>query len=252
MIGMGDGRTKGHKALLHAVSRLVSGPIRFFRLRRQGSNRRHLARRIAEALLEVESPFFVKVGANDGVTEDPICSMLRADARYRGILIEPVYYLFQKLKKNYSDAARFTCENVAVADKAGYKRFYFVDERANQFVPNLPLWYDQLGSFNRDHILRHLDGALKPYIIETDIECVCLRDVLRRNGANKIDLLHIDTEGYDYQVLRQVDFLECAPKVILLEHRHLSKGDRKSTVTLLKQNRYRTYDCGSDYLAIRG
>jgi FkbM family methyltransferase len=251
MIGMGAGRTKRHEAMLRAVSRLVSGPTRFFRLRLQGSNRRQLTRRIAKALLEVESPFFVKVGANDGVTEDPISSMLRADARYRGLLIEPVYYLFQKLKRNYSDVARFTCENVAIADEAGYKRFYFVDERATQFVPNLPLWYDQLGSFNRDHILRHLDGALKPYIIETDIECVGLRDVLRRNGAKKIDLLHIDTEGYDYHVLRQVDFLESAPRVILLEHRHLSKRDKKSTVTLLKRNRYRMYDCGSDYLAIR-
>ena len=30
--------------------------------------------------------------------------------------------------------------------------------------------------------------------------------MLERNWITKVDLLHIDTEGYDYEVIKQVDF----------------------------------------------
>jgi hypothetical protein len=50
------------------------------------------------------------------------------------------------------------------------------------FGGELPFWYDQLGSFEKRHILRHLDGALEPYIVSEAVLCVPLADVLLEHG----------------------------------------------------------------------
>lgn len=36
-------------------------------------------------------------------------------------------------------------------------------------MPGLPVWYDQLGSFDRQHIVKHLDGRLEPFIVTSNV-----------------------------------------------------------------------------------
>ena len=44
--------------------------------------------------------------------------------------------------------------------------FYYVSENAKgEFKEDIPFWYDQIGSFSKNHIIQHLDGKLEPYII---------------------------------------------------------------------------------------
>ena len=42
--------------------------------------------------------------------------------------------------------------------------FYWVGEKAATELADLPAWWDELGSFNKNHILKHLNGRLAPYI----------------------------------------------------------------------------------------
>jgi hypothetical protein len=42
----------------------------------------------------VSEPVFVKVGASDGITDDPCSDILLASKKWRGLLIEPVPYCF--------------------------------------------------------------------------------------------------------------------------------------------------------------
>ena len=87
---------------------------------------------IARAAEQEASPFFVKIGANDGVTGDPIVAVLINDRRWRGLLIEPVDYCFEKLRHNYTDLHRFTLMRVAVGDGPSVATFYYVDEAAKK------------------------------------------------------------------------------------------------------------------------
>ena len=171
------------------------------------------------------------------------------DARWQGLLIEPVPYLFQRLQSAFSDANRFSLERVAVGSSTGTASFFYVDEAARAQIPHLPFWYDQLGSFYRQHIVKHLDGALEPYIIEEQMPVRPLSTILNQYGHG-IHLLHIDTEGHDYEVLRTLDFRRHRPHAVLIEHKHLSVADKDATRELLEQHNYRVRDCGADYFAV--
>lgn len=196
---------------------------------------------------------FVQVGSNDGAQGDPIHRLARRNPRWSGIFIEPVGFLFERLRANYAGEARFVFENVAIAAERGSAPFYYVSERAKAALGDrLPYWYDQLGSFNRNHIVKHLDGLLEPYIVELELPCLPLQEVLDRNAVSRVDLLHIDTEGYDWQVLRQFDFGRYRPQVVLYEHKHLPKQDRHAARELLRAQGYRLSNDASDTLGVLG
>src|SRR2546422_396902 len=77
---------------------------------------------------------------NDGKTGDPIHSLLADHPSWHALLVEPVPLLFERLKRNYTDASRFRFENVAITERAGTSRFYYVDERAKENFPDLPTY----------------------------------------------------------------------------------------------------------------
>ncbi len=209
---------------------------------------RHLCRAMTEM---VASPVFAKVGANDGTTDDPCSDLLLKSPNWQGLLIEPVPYCFERLKLKFTDSRRFKLDRAAVGPFSSDTIFYYVDSKAAENIPDLPGWYDQLGSFSRDHIMKHLNGVLEPYIVESNVEVVPLTAILERNHIEDLHLLHIDTEGFDYEVLRTLDFARYQPWVIFIEHVHLEDAARKELMRLMKQNHYTVRDCGVDFLAVR-
>lgn len=188
--------------------------------------------------------FFVQIGSNDGQQGDPIYNIVRHNDKWSGLLVEPVPFLFKRLQHNYQEPDRFTLENVAIAPENGTLKFYYVSESAwLDLGEELPQWFDQVGSLSKEHILKHLPtglsaSRLEPYIVEADVESLRLSNLLSRNNIAKIDLLHIDTEGFDYQILSQVDFKQYQPRVILYEHIHLSPSDQLAAEALLKEQGY--------------
>jgi hypothetical protein len=127
-----------------------------------------------------------------------------------------------------------------------------VDPRANQYLPDLPLWFDRIGSFDRNHIVKHLKGRLEPFIIECKVQVSTLSDVLVRNQIQDVHLLQVDTEGYDYEVLKTVDFAKHAPLSIFVEHRHLPRLQKAEMRHILHKQGYSIRDCGADYFAVNG
>lgn len=208
---------------------------------------------IWSALERAEDVSFVQVGSNDGVQGDPLHPLIRTHPRWRGLFIEPVPYLFERLRRNYvrlpAARSRFSFENVAIAAEAGRRPFYYVSERARARGDDLPAWCEQLGSFKREHIVSHLEGRLVPHIVEQDVECATLGDVLARNRVERLDLLHIDTEGSDYEVLLQLDWRRWRPRVIVFEVIHLTEQERAEAVALLRSESYRLSLLGYDLLA---
>lgn len=177
----------------------------------------------------------VQIGSNDGVHGDPLFELINKNKNWKVLFVEPVPYLFGKLKNNYGLDSRFVFENVAIND-GSQQIFYSVKENAKNHIPNLPSWYDQLSSFNKENIIKHLDGALEPYIEETLINGLTLEQLLQNNKIKNISLLHIDTEGYDWKILSQLDLDLFNPAIILFEHRHLANAEKKEAIDFLKSN----------------
>ena len=214
---------------------------------REQSGFRHYCLNLSKVLSE---PVFVKVGANDGITGDPCSDILLANTKWRGLLIEPVPYCFDRLRATFQDSRRFCLEQVAIGASAGEATFYYVDAKAIQSIPSLPTWFDQLGSFDRNHIMKHLDGVLEPFIIECKVQVFPLSDVLMRNRIQDVHLLHVDTGGHDYEVLKTLDFAKHAPLSIFVEHKHLADAQKTEMLHLLRKHGYSVRDCGGDYFAV--
>jgi FkbM family methyltransferase len=209
-----------------------------------------LRRLVRTAPKYVDRPIFVKVGANDGVTGDPFGYSLLNNRQWKGVLVEPVPYCIDKLQRIYSDKTRFTIDQSAVGSTSGTGKFYYVSEAARNSLPDLPEWYDQLGSFDRQHIIKHLDGKLEPFIVTADVDVEPLSNILRRHQLSYVTLLHVDTEGYDLEVLKSLGIPSLCPSWIMIEHKHLSGVDRTEMISILDSGGYDISDTGSDFFAM--
>lgn len=180
--------------------------------------------------------FFVQIGANDGVVYDPVYPYVTR-YNWRGILVEPVEYYFDKLKKNYEKNTRLIFENVAISDKEETRDFY----RIKEGIDYLPKWCGGLGTFSLEVLLTHKWAIpnLEDYIVTTKVNCISLGSLLAKYAVEKIDLLLIDTEGYDHEIIKQIDFTKIQPRIIVYEHKHVNKTDRRYCECLLKSHDYR-------------
>ena len=60
--------------------------------------------------------FFVEIGSNDGEQHDHLRPFILSRP-WRGIMVEPVPYVFERLRRNYESQGRIELENVAVAER---------------------------------------------------------------------------------------------------------------------------------------
>ena len=193
--------------------------------------------------------FFIQIGANDGKSFDPIYEfVINNHKNVRGILLEPLEDYFMELKRNYKGYSNVTILNLAVHNSNKEMIIHRVDpkkiERNEQ-----PEWTKGIASFNGNH--HELSGTPKEVIIKQNVKCISLEDLLRTHQVAKIDLLQIDTEGYDSEIILNIDFKAIKPKVIHfehgLEHEIMSKEEFTALADLLHNNGYDLfmdqYDC---------
>ena len=183
---------------------------------------------------------FVQIGSNDGVNTDPLRPHILRN-RWRGILVEPVPQVYERLKRNYAQCAeRLRLENVAVADQDGVLPFYHLVPVADYQSAGLPVWHDQLGSFLRDVVVSHRNiiPDIEDRIVQRDIEAVTFNTLCARNGVDRVDLLHTDTEGFDFHILKTVDFSRFRPRIVIYEHTHLTREDQLSAMAYMEEKGY--------------
>jgi len=190
----------------------------------------------------------IQIGSNDGKTGDPLHTLLHKNQQWEALFVEPVPYLFERLKGNYTDTKRFRFENAAIG-KEEKLTFYWVDPAAKEQLTDLPYWYDQLGSFNKQHITTELGDRMEPFILSAELESIGLTTLLDRHHITTIDILHIDTEGHDWNILSQLDLEGFQPTFILFEANHLSEDDLSAAIRFLG-TRYELYRIGIDMLAV--
>lgn len=190
--------------------------------------------------------FFVQVGANEGSTEDPLYRQIRLK-NWRGILIEPLKNEFEVLKNNYKDCNDLIFENVAISQKEELKPFYYVDNTQE----GVPFWVTKLSSFDRSIPEQVLETVPEAKIKSFDVRCTTLEHLLEKNNVSKVDLLFIDTEGFDYEILKTVNFDKVVPSVVIYESRHLSDEDHASSIAMLKKLGYDIYRAEHDTVAFR-
>jgi FkbM family methyltransferase len=193
------------------------------------------------------SAFFVEVGSNDGEKYDHLSAIIHSGA-WSGIMVEPVPYVFERLRRNYGNHERVILENVAIADRDSHLPFYYlaqVDEREQRAVPD---WYDAIGSFVLETILGHRDKIpdIENRIVRAEVPCMTFQSLCAKHGVEHVDFILVDTEGYDWEIIKNVDFSLHRPRLLIYEHFHLPADERAQCRRYLEGLGYETMEEGFD------
>ncbi len=191
--------------------------------------------------------FFVEIGANDGDHQDHLGPLIRSGA-WSGIMVEPLPQLFERLRRNYGSVPGIMLENVAIAEREGKLPFYYLAEPSAEEWETLPDWYELIGSFSAQTILVHEDVIpdVRERLRETEVPCLTFEALCERHGVRDLDLLVIDTEGYDHEILKTINLDRFHPRVIVYEHFHLSPADRRACREMIEAAGYETLEEGLD------
>ncbi len=187
--------------------------------------------------------FFVQVGANDGILDDPLRKLI-LEHNLSGLLIEPLPDLFERLVENYANSQGLIFENVAIDTKPGAVPIYRVMKNAPT-----PKHWDGIASFDKKHLIK--EGVHESYIETLEVKAVTMQFLLSKHSIKRIDLLQVDTEGYDYVILKSVLEAGFLPKIINYEHCHLVPKIRFACKHLLESKGYQFLEVGKDTLAVQ-
>lgn len=181
---------------------------------------------------------FVQVGANDGLEEDPLGQEV-SSRRWRGVMVEPVPYVFESLRDNYGRNPRVALENAAIAEADGARELYYLAQ-AEPGSPRLPDWYDKLGSFHKEVILKHRPAipGFDERLVTIDVPCITFETLCRKHGLTAVDLIQTDTEGHDFEILKLVDFDALRPRIVMYEHLHFDEATRAACSEHLRDHGY--------------
>lgn len=184
---------------------------------------------------------FLQIGANDGILRDPLRPLI---LRYklRGVLVEPIPSVFEKLKQNYAGQSNLTFENAAIMERDGTAMLYVPEEGAGGLGT-------QVASFDRKHLL--LCGIPSSQVREEKVSALSVTSLLRKHQMRRLSILQIDTEGLDFMLLNEVLKTGMEADIVHFENSNLSREEKAKSRLLLKEQQYEFMETFSDTLAIR-
>ena len=213
-----------------------------------------------ESAAEEKDFFVVQIGANDGYINDPIVKLIRK-GNWKGVLLEPQQLVFnQYLQPLYSHYSGIHLVNAAISATLETRELYTISFSAER-------WATGLASFVKSSIEGkindgYVDSCIKKYeeiapekkenYIQTqNVQCITFENIIDQFKVTKIDLLQIDTEGFDFEVIKMFPFQIMKPKIISFESDRLSTSDFNDCKIFLVRQGYNVSDIGRDAVAVR-
>lgn len=159
---------------------------------------------------------FIQIGANDGVMNDPIYQFnIDNKSVVSGFALEPLPDVYMKLVENYRESSNIKTFNLAIHSNESEMILHRVNPKFSDKVPDFARG---IASFNQDHWRKTTLVPDENYMEEVKVKCISFADFIKLNSIKIIDLLLLDTEGYDYEILMSIDFNSFRPKIIRFEH----------------------------------
>lgn len=172
-----------------------------------------------EYILEFFKDFkgtLLDVGANNGITFSNSLALI--ELGWSGTLVEPSPSTFEKLKELHKDNEKIACLNVAIGEEVGKMKFY---ESGHHLKDKSD--YALLSTLDVNETLKWRKAGIEFKEIEVDV--VPFHHLVNLD----FDFITIDAEGFDIQILKQIDLthtkLLCiewnsiiANKLVILEY----------------------------------
>ena len=246
-----------YKSLIRYLNHRNSPLIKYYYRNHWTPKKGSIAERIDKYSKSHPNLNFIQIGANDGMEFDPILKFIRRD-NWKGILIEPQKHVFEKLSYLHQNTPDVVLLNAAVSSHDGEQELYKIAFSESR-------WATGLSSFSKDALLHQFDkgyvkscmdaeGKTMPeneseWIKTEKVRAISFSTLLKEHGIDSLDFLQIDTEGFDFEIIKMIDFSSFKPGFINFEIAHLSEEDKESCKSLLESQGYEIYQKSRDMMA---
>jgi FkbM family methyltransferase len=201
----------------------------------------------------------IQIGANDGFNNDPIHRFIKRD-KWEGILLEPQPNVYEEyLTKLHRNSKGIQTLNAALDYTNGSRPLYKIAQSESR-------WATGLSTFNREALEKNIEsgsiavmlkneGKIPParaedYITEVPVPCITSEELLRKYNIKQLDWLQIDTEGFDFEIIKMFNIPKIKPKVIVFENHHLSEADKQECSAFLQKEGYKLRVFKGDTMAM--
>ncbi|WP_092792147.1 FkbM family methyltransferase [Algoriphagus hitonicola] len=201
----------------------------------------------------------IQIGANDGITNDPIHKFIKRD-RWKGVLLEPQPAVFhQFLKKIYKKNKELHPICAAIGRGDGQQKLYKIGFSEMR-------WATGLASFSKEKIEELFENGIVEkncqkfgIKIPSDpserigfemVDVISPNTLIKKYKIDKIDLLQIDAEGFDLEVISIFDIPNSKPGAIIFENVNHSAAELSKCYQMLTENGYQLKVIGRDTLAM--
>ena len=170
---------------------------------------------IKQHFLQKELITLVQIGANDGVDHDPVREIVYSDSRIKGLLVEPQQGAFSRLQQTYKPLIE--SGRVSLLNKAVFER----ECRVKLYKNAAENGTDGHSSF----LLRQND----PYThfqddVYEEVDAITVTQLLTIANS-PIDVLVVDTEGYDSTIVQCLLDTRSRPGVLFFERPSIILAD---------------------------
>jgi FkbM family methyltransferase len=213
---------------------------------------------------------YFQIGTNDG--NDNFKKLVNQDKPDLVILVEPNKDLINLIKTNYNNV-----KNVFIYNKA---IFYENDKTVDLVIPSIKGAYNGINGAkaNNGLVYKHVHFSLFPMndwgekedMVKIKADTITFDKICENHNIKNIDYLQIDTEGFDTEIIKLIDFTkykinkirfekwtfskDCYTKHCNEQANILGKNGMNNALEKLKNNNYKIYsvkdDDGDDYVGI--
>jgi FkbM family methyltransferase len=173
--------------------------------------------------------------------------------------VEPLPGIFRQLVAAYADQPQLQFANCVISDKDADAVFYTVRSDLD-----VPAWVSEVASLDRRHVSKILWGWSKSHpelglpanpdlaIEPVRLPASTISTLMQTHSIGDVDLLIIDTMGFDFEILKLFPFERTRPAIIQFEHSLLSPSDQQAAYRHLAERGYGFVQVTVDTIAYRG
>ena len=175
-----------------------------------------------DSIINKNNGFFIELGANDGLNQSNT-ARFEFFKNWSGILIEPSFEKYIQCIKNRPNSITL---NFACVD----------NDYDDEFI---------LGDFN-GHLMSSVDGKRLNNNNLVKVKATTLEIILDKykDSSIEIDLLSLDTEGYELNILKGLNLKKYRPRFLLIE---IYNFDYDNILKYLNDNQYKLHSNFSNY-----
>ena len=175
--------------------------------------------------------FILNVGAMDGVMFDEMIGYTNM-YNFKGLYVEPIPYLFDRLKRNLKEKKGNKFENSAISDYNGQIEMLTIKREAIDNCLIHGCFYGMSAVYPpRNGLGSEGDReTVEKYGEKINVPCITFETLLKKHQINNFDVLKIDAEGHDYEIFKQVNLLKHNLKLVRLEWSSLLESEKEAVL----------------------